>query len=280
MVEATMSYCMIMLSLRRQGWTNGAILLVTILACQMIRGAVDSCAAEGFTTSHEGKSFTTYRVDLRHQHLELWSKDDAGARVRNAKVLKGIAEKQGKRLIFATNAGIFSMWFVPLGLHIERGQQTVPLNTDSGAGNFYMKPNGVFSIMGHRGSIVATEAFNASSPLEYATQSGPLLVQRGTITSSFNPHSENRLVRSGVGIRGESEVFFAIANEPVSFYEFASLFRDRLGCSSALYLDGVISAMYAADIGREQTSGDFAAMFALFEDIPHNQTTRSNQRPR
>jgi uncharacterized protein YigE (DUF2233 family) len=183
-----------------------------------------------------------------------------------------MGEKRGKRLIFATNAGIFTTSIVPLGLYVEQGKHIVPLNTDNGSGNFYMKPNGVFSITGDKGAIVSTQAFSTSSRVDYATQSGPILLERGAMNSVFNPHSTNRLVRSGVGIRGESEVYFAISNEPVSFYEFALLFRDGLGCTSALYLDGVISAMYAADLGRDQTSGHFAAMFALFEDLPGPQT--------
>jgi uncharacterized protein YigE (DUF2233 family) len=129
-----------------------------------------------------------------------------------------------------------------------------------------MKPNGVFLIKGATASIVDTNLFDPNSAADYAAQSGPLLLLAGSINHSFNQNSNNRLLRSGVGVRGDSEVIFAIANHPVTFYEFARFFRDELGCGSALYLDGVISVMYAPDIGREQVSGNFAAMFAIFDD--------------
>jgi prepilin-type processing-associated H-X9-DG protein len=50
-------------------------------------------------------------------------------------------------------------------------------------------------------------------------------------------------------------VVFAISENPVSFGAFARLFRDRLGCRNALFLDGSVSSLYApslarADVGR------------------------------
>ena len=48
----------------------------------------------------------------------------------------------------------------------------------------------------------------------------------------------------------EGQVVFAISNEPVTFYEFASLFRDALHCDNALFLDGSVSALYAPNLGR------------------------------
>jgi len=41
-----------------------------------------------------------------------------------------------------------------------------------------------------------------------------------------------------------------ISEDPVTFYRFASLFRDRLDCTDALYLDGSISSLYAPGLGR------------------------------
>ncbi len=48
----------------------------------------------------------------------------------------------------------------------------------------------------------------------------------------------------------KGEAVFAISNGPVTFYRFASLFRDMLGCDNALFLDGSISALYAPNLGR------------------------------
>ena len=245
-----------------------SIILVFGILIQSSFGISRSCQAQGVIKSYGGKSYTVYQVDLSREQLEILSRGNDGTRFRNAGAIKSFAEAQGKRLVFATNAGIFGKSFVPLGLLVEKGRRLVPLNTADGQGNFYMKPNGVFYITERTGSIVGTKAFDPKMNVDYASQSGPILVDAGTINSSFDPNSRNRLVRSGVGVREQSQILFAISNEPVSFNEFAVLFKDGLRCKSALYLDGVISVMYAADLGREQISGDFAAMFAVFGE-PH-----------
>jgi uncharacterized protein YigE (DUF2233 family) len=83
-----------------------------------------------------------------------------------------------------------------------------------------------------------------------ATQSGPLLVSAERIHPAFNPKSVSRLFRNGVGVISPHEVVFAISEGPVSFYEFATLFRDKLHCSDALFLDGTVSSLYAPPLGR------------------------------
>jgi len=39
-----------------------------------------------------------------------------------------------------------------------------------------------------------------------------------------------------------------ISDKPVNFYEFAHFFKDELQCTDALYLDGVVSAIYVEDL--------------------------------
>jgi uncharacterized protein YigE (DUF2233 family) len=65
-----------------------------------------------------------------------------------------------------------------------------------------------------------------------------------------------------VGVQSSDRVVFAISREPVTFFEFATLFLDRLGCPNALYLDGEISRFYIP--GRpDQQDGEFAGMLAV-----------------
>jgi uncharacterized protein YigE (DUF2233 family) len=46
-------------------------------------------------------------------------------------------------------------------------------------------------------------------------------------------------------------VRFVISNAPVTFHQFAALFRDRLNCPDALFLDGgTASALYAPSFNR------------------------------
>jgi uncharacterized protein YigE (DUF2233 family) len=154
----------------------------------------------------------------------------------------------------------------PLGLFVEGGREVVPLNLSDGRDNFYMKPNGVFALAGGRAYVVESSQFRevaAASRVELATQSGPLLVSGGALHAGFKEGSENVNIRSGVGLVGPTKVVFAISNEPVNFYDFATLFRDRFGCRDALYLDGAVSRMYLPALKRYELDGDFAGIIAV-----------------
>ncbi len=173
-------------------------------------------------------------------------------------------EKRGKDLLFATNAGIFKMDQNPLGLYIEGGKQLVPLNVSKGKGNFFLKPNGVFFATKNRLGILPTDQFAKQEvDVEFATQSGPMLLINGSVHPKFTKGSQNLRLRSGVGIKNDSTVVFAISKSPVNFYDFACFFKDILSCRSALYLDGVISRMYLPELNRRDTGGNFAAVITV-----------------
>ncbi|MFC6592155.1 phosphodiester glycosidase family protein [Deinococcus lacus] len=77
----------------------------------------------------------------------------------------------------------------------------MPLNRARSGGNFALRPNGVFWVQGTRAGILETDAYAAARLRpEFATQSGPLLVQRGQIHPAFGRDSTSRKYRSGVGV--------------------------------------------------------------------------------
>jgi uncharacterized protein YigE (DUF2233 family) len=215
----------------------------------------------------------TFRVDLTKDEIQLLDRDSSGERFANIGAVNKWAARQGKTLRFATNSGIFDMRFMPLGLFIQQGRQIVPLNRSSGSGNFYLKPNGVFFITDRAARIVETSRYVESSAVSLATQSGPLLLVDGAINPSFNAQSKNTTIRSGVGITHGKESFpvFAISDSPISFYDFASFFKDKLECTDALYLDGYISQMFVPELGRLQQGGSYAAIFAVLEKHHNNE---------
>ncbi len=208
---------------------------------------------------------STFRLDIRKQRLELMDTDDSGKRFRNAKGLEAWGRSRNLRLIFATNAGIFSPELKPLGLFIKEGKLVVPMNRADGRGNFYLKPSGVFFIDTKRADVVATTKYYTSPTVRIASQSGPLLLNDGKMHPEFRKDSENLTTRSGVGVASDTDVVFAISEGPINFYDFASFFEKSLDCKSALYLDGAISKMYLPELDMLEREGDFAAMFAVFE---------------
>ena len=96
----------------------------------------------------------------------------------------------------------------------------------------------------------------APTKADYATQSGPMLVIDGAIHPAFIVGSTDRKPRSGVGIASPTSVQFVISKSWVSFYDFASFFRDELRCRNALFLDGGIAAgIYSPELKRDDPPG-------------------------
>ena len=208
-------------------------------------------------------SYTVHVVDPARDRISLHWQDAGGRRIGSIGRLTAQMKAQGQTLVFATNGGIYEKTYTPLGLYIENGRTMRALNTGAGGGNFYLMPNAVFYVDGKGGHVVRTEAFKADPAIAMATQSGPMLVEHGVINSQFSAASNNRLVRSGVGINADGKIVFAISTGAVTFYEFATEFRNQLHCADAMFLDGVISRMYAPGEGRADTDGDFVGMIAV-----------------
>ena len=174
-----------------------------------------------------------------------------------------------KDVLMITNGGMFMKNNVPVGLFVSEGKELHPIDTATDQpGNFYMQPNGVF-YLDNAGAHVATTAYylkksGAQHQIVHATQSGPMLVSKGTVNVQFNPKSQNRNLRSGVGILPNGNVVFIISKEAqTTFFDFATIFKERFGCKDALYLDGAISKMYLKNSRSEELNGDFGAMIAV-----------------
>lgn len=162
-------------------------------------------------------------------------------------------KERGRVLAVATNAGIFSPERRPMGLHVQDGEIMTPLSTAEGEGNFFLKPNGVFWLDDTGVHVAGSEHYAPQGRVQLATQSGPLLLERGRIHPGFSPESTSLRLRSAVGVDARGHALLAISLGQVSFYNAASLFRDVLGCRDALYLDGEISEVMAK--GHSPTKG-------------------------
>jgi uncharacterized protein YigE (DUF2233 family) len=77
-----------------------------------------------------------------------------------------------------------------------------------------------------------------------------MLVVDGKVHPKIRADGTSLKIRNGVGACGGS-IVFAIAEEPVTFYDFARLFSDGLGCANALFLDGTVSSLYAPELSRD-----------------------------
>ncbi|MCC9019308.1 MULTISPECIES: phosphodiester glycosidase family protein [Flavobacterium] len=209
--------------------------------------------------------FVVYKADLKEQDLRLYWKNDKGGNFGSIENLKLWLEKNKATLKFAMNGGMYKRDNSPQGLYIEKQEILVALDTLKAAGNFYLKPNGVFYLTTKRiARICKTEDFRNDNTIEYATQSGPMLVIDGKIHPDFNKASSNLNIRNGVGILPDGKVIFVLSKKEINFYDFANYFKS-LGCKNALYLDGFVSRAYVPSENWIQTDGNFGALFAVTE---------------
>jgi uncharacterized protein YigE (DUF2233 family) len=210
--------------------------------------------------------FVTYIADAQKQDLKLYWKDDKQVKFRSIQNLKTWLGKQKKRLVFAMNAGMYHSEGAPVELYIENQTILAPLDTSSGSGSFYLKPNGVFYITVAKIPVVCSTAeFKPTEPVQFATQSGPMLVINGQIHPAFKKGSPNLNIRNGVGILPDHRVLFVISKDPVNFYDFAEFFKS-MGCENALYLDGLVSRAYMPEQNWIQTDGDFGVLIGISAD--------------
>jgi uncharacterized protein YigE (DUF2233 family) len=71
------------------------------------------------------------------------------------------------------------------------------------------------------------------------------------VNARFVRYGGSKKYRVAVGSRDRNLVVFAISESEVSFGEFARLFRDKLRCRNALFLDGGSStSFYSPVLGR------------------------------
>jgi uncharacterized protein YigE (DUF2233 family) len=207
-----------------------------------------ACQSQDF----DGSSFLVCRWTPGAEELRLDWTDAAGAPLRRFDNLERALGPSAARVRFAMNAGMFEDDGLPLGLFIADGRTLSPLNRYHGFGNFYLKPNGVFSVSADgRARIEATDAFaSAARKTVWATQSGPMLVVDGELHPAIQPDGPSRLVRNGVGVGADGSAYFVISQSPVSFGKLARLFRDGLHCPNALFLDGTVSSLWAPALRR------------------------------
>lgn len=194
--------------------------------------------------------------------------NSAGDEFSSFPELEARLARRKQRLLWAMNGGMYHHDRNPVGLLVSRAQTRSPLNVQTGYGNFFLQPNGVFALTEAGPQIVSTQVFGARAAAESrvleATQSGPLLLLAGKFARAFDPDSSSRVIRNGVAITQQNQILFVISSDAVSFHEFASALI-ALGCREALYLDGSISAAYVPKLGRKDAGEGLGPVVVLSE---------------
>jgi uncharacterized protein YigE (DUF2233 family) len=228
-----------------------ALLLAAACATLSIRHAAAENTCQSVVFEDQSYAACSFAADgdLR---LETYSLDSNGEPYRYFFRLQQALATESKNLVFAMNAGMFDDNQRPIGLYVEDGKTAKKLNRRGGAGNFHLKPNGVFLIKDGKPRVMETEAFAKSGVKpDFASQSGPMLVINGTIHPKISENGTSRKLRNGVGVDASGQAIFVISEGAVTFHEFARLFRDGLRTKNALFFDGTISGLYAPTLNRD-----------------------------
>jgi uncharacterized protein YigE (DUF2233 family) len=219
-------------------------------------------AADCRAATHRERAFTICTAELPRDAVSLHLVGPDGAPLGD---FDALARTLDRPIRFATNAGMYHPDRSPVGLYVEGGEPVAPLVTRPGPGNFGMLPNGVLCVADGAARVIEARAFAAEpTPCEHATQSGPMLLIDGALHPRFLPDSPSRKLRNGVGATPDGRVLHVvISDEPVTFHELATLFRDVLGLRDALFLDGSVSKLYAPGIGRHDRGRPMGPMLAV-----------------
>jgi uncharacterized protein YigE (DUF2233 family) len=223
-------------------------LVICCAACALI-AAADSARAACRNDVIENIRYVICEFNA-DDALELFLRDANGAVLGQFDRVRETLAKRGRAMSFAMNAGMYHEDRSPVGLYVEHGQELKRISTADGPGNFSLKPNGVLYVTKKGAGVLDTQTYlrRKIHPL-FATQSGPMLVIDGKLHPRFAANSTSRYRRNGVGSDGR-RIVFALADEPVTLHQFARVFRDVLKTPNALYLDGSICRLYAADLKR------------------------------
>ncbi len=227
---------------------------------KQVSGALNNIQAKELYIAYEAPKDST--------EIKMYWKDDAGNILGSLAKVHAYTASKGDSLVYACNGGMYMENQEPLGAFKYKNKLIRNFNLGKGAGNFYLKPKGVFYVHGKNLPIVKsieTPELRDGILIEkvsYLTQSGPMLVVDGKLNSLFKEGSNNLNIRNGVGILPNGNAYFAMSSLPVNFYDFAKHFKDK-GCKNALYLDGYVSRSYAPSAEFIQVDGAFGVVIGV-----------------
>ncbi|MDE1996386.1 MAG: phosphodiester glycosidase family protein [Rhizobiaceae bacterium] len=243
--------------------------MLSLLVCASSAFADEACRK----LQHLGDSYIVCTFDPAVDGIRLYEYDRTGKPYGSFRALENDLRNDRTYVRFAMNGGMYQEDQSPVGLYIENGKQLKAINTNTGWGNFHLLPNGVFYLLpsdkGMVAGVMESKAFVASGikPF-YATQSGPMLVIDGRLHPSLLVDSTSFKTRNGVGVTADNKVIFAISEGAVRFHDFATLFRDELGCANALFLDGSISSLDMPEWQQRDGLFPLGPIIAVTELLP------------
>lgn len=217
---------------------------------------------------YENTAYKAFKIKIDSNHLEKLQIYENEEKLTFSELLNDINIKDS--LLFITNCCIQDINFKPVGLLLKDYKTIHDVNLESGNGNFYLKPNGIFYSNGKSANIIRSEDFKMDSTIKFGFQSGPLLVENGNINNNFNKTSKNKFIRLGVGIMdnlGIQYLLFIKSDIPVNFYDFAKVFYYQFGIKYALCIESSGCVFYDSKYKIDSNSLSYViGNYLIFSD--------------
>ena len=255
-----------------------ALMTVGISACQPTdSNQTDTASTDWSCQSHNTPfAYSTCHIqsdlltDKRYSLQLFWQQSDSRQPLLTFdNLLSSLPPSQS--LKFAMNAGMYNENYAPIGYTVIKSEEIHALNLKEGGGNFHLLPNGVLwwdksgKVQITESNALAEQLKNGTAQPLYATQSGPMLVINDAIHPQFDPDGTSAKIRNGIGVCSDGSLQFVNSEAPVTFYQFAALFKNELKCPNALFLDGgIASALYAPTIDKHDKK-EMGVMIGLVE---------------
>ncbi|ERL55974.1 phosphodiester glycosidase family protein [Psychrobacter aquaticus] len=254
------------------------VILLSVSACQPVSTNVSDSDTQNWSCQSQDTPFAYSTCSIKAKALTngryslqlFWQQPDSTQPLLTFDALLATLPAE-QTLHFAMNAGMYNEKYAPIGYTVIEGTEKRALNLKEGGGNFHLLPNGVLW-WDKSGNVKITESHTLNKQMNdgtaqtwYATQSGPMLVINDEIHPQFNPDSTSLKIRNGAGVCSDGSIQFVNSDAPVTFYQFASLFKDELGCPNALFLDGgIASALYAPSMDKHDKK-EMGVMIGVIE---------------
>jgi uncharacterized protein YigE (DUF2233 family) len=171
------------------------------------------------SNNERGSVFLTYIINPKNHNISMVWKDNNGKIFNNINNVRQNLLQQNIELIFAMNGGMYHPGYLPNGLYVENSRTLAQLDTlRKNRGYFYVQPNGVFYLTKEKNAFIRkTDDYkNANSvesnKIQYATQSGPMLVFDSQINHVLQNYKRQHIM-NGVGTKSNGELAFVMSKK-------------------------------------------------------------------
>ncbi len=215
---------------------------LTAIFCSLFGGCHDGDCR---ILTHANVKHTVCSYSVAEIETRLFLTNPSGEPFARLSRLESALESESRQPLMLMNGGMYHADLLPVGLYVENSLEQKQISTKGGWGNFHLLPNGVFWGQDGKVGVSETKAFiDAKRQVDFATQSGPMLVIDGKLHPRFLKESDSLKIRNGVGVSKDGDtVHFVISHRPINFWNFGNLFLNELKTPNALFLDGTVSAI-------------------------------------